>query len=154
MSNSPVVNKTYYIEGSVDIGPTSGGSNKAVSVIATGDINVHGNAKLTPANSDKVQFVANGDLEIVNGADLDDPTLIDGQILVRGQFEGGGNMEFQGRVIVQDVHGLGNLVADGGNKIHGSVKFTYTGGIEAIGTPFLNPGATTYTYDVYGWMEQ
>jgi hypothetical protein len=145
---------TYYVEGDVDIGPTSGSSNNAVSVISTGSINVHGNAKLTPANTAKVQFVANGDIEIVNGADLDDLTVADGQILVRGQFEAGGNMEFQGRVLVQDVQGVGNLVDNGGNRIHGSVKFTYTGSLEDISTTIEIPGSTTYTNNVSGWMEQ
>ncbi len=147
---------TYYVEGNVDIGPTSGSANRAVSVISTGSINVHGNAKLTPENSAKIQFVADGDVEIVNGADLDDPTQVEGQIMVRGQFEAGGNMEFQGRVMVQDVAGVGNLVADNTNRIHGSVKFTYNGTLGAISTTstVTTTGAPTYVNNVSGWMEQ
>jgi hypothetical protein len=145
---------TYYVEGDVDIGPTSGSGNNSVSVISTGSINVHGNAKLTPENDQKVQFVADGDIEIVNGADLDSPALVDGQILVRGQFEAGGNMEFQGRVLVQDVDGIGNLVDDGANRLHGSVRFTYTGTLGAISTTIPGSTTTTYVNNVSGWMEQ
>ncbi len=143
---------TYYIEGNVDVGPTSGSSNKAVSVIATGDINVHGNAKLTPENVQKLQFVCNGDLDMEGTIDLDDPTTVEGQILVRGQFDAGGNMEFQGRVMVQDVAGAGNLVTD--NRIHGGVVFTYNGTLGAISTTTVIPGTTTFVNNVTGWMEQ
>ena len=147
---------TYYVEGDVDIGPTSGNNNNAVSVIATGSINIHGNAKLTPENSERIQFVADGDVEIVNGADLDDPTTVEGQILVRGQFEAGGNMEFQGRVMVQDVQSVGNLVENGTNRIHGGVKFTYNGTLGAISstTTVTTNGPPTYVNNVSGWMEQ
>jgi hypothetical protein len=145
---------TYYVEGDVDIGPTSGSSNNSVSVISTGSINVHGNAKLTPENDQSIQFVADGDIEIVNGADLDSPALVDGQIMVRGQFEAGGNMEFQGRVMVQDVDGVGNLVDDGANRLHGSVRFTYTGTIDPIEVVIPGTMTTTYFNNVSGWMEQ
>ena len=156
-SGSTPTSATYYIEGNVDIGNTSGSANRAVSVIATGDINVQGgSAELTPENEQKIQFVSDGDIEIVNGADLDDPTMIEGQILARGQFEAGGNMEFQGRVMVQDVPGVGNLVADNANRIHGSVKFTYNGTLGAISTTTTTTttNAPTYVNNVSGWMEQ
>lgn len=152
---------TYYVEGNVDIGNTSGSDNRQVSVIATGDINVQGgSAELTPGlgndgTAHGIQFVADGDVEIVNGSDLDDPTSVEGKIFVRGQFEAGGNMEFQGRVMVQDVQGVGNLVADGGNRIHGSVRFTYNGTLGATFTEVQTvTGATTYVNNVSGWMEQ
>jgi predicted acyltransferase (DUF342 family) len=143
---------TYYIEGNVDIGPTSGGSNRSVSVIATGDINVHGNAKLTPENNDRIQFICNGDLDMEGTLDLDDPTTVEGQIMVRGQFDAGGNMEFQGRVMVQDVRWRGNLVDE--NTIHGGVVFTYNGTLGAISTTTVIPGSTTYVNNVTGWVEQ
>ena len=148
---------TYYVEGNVSIGNTSGSANKAVSVISTGDIVVQGgNAKLTPENPQKIQFVADGDVHIVNGSDLDDATTVEGQILVHGQFEAGGNMEFQGRVMVQDVQGVGSAVANGANRIHGSVKFTYNGTLGAISTTTVTTttGATTYVNNISGWMEQ
>lgn len=145
---------TYYVEGDVDIGGTSGSSNNPVSVISTGSINVHGNPKLTPENEQAIQFVADGDIEIVNTADLSSPAMVDGQILVRGQFEAGGNMEFQGRVMVQDVDGVGNLVADGANKIHGSVTFTYAGSIDPIVVEIPGMTVISYVNNVSGWMEQ
>lgn len=158
-NSSNPVEATYYVEGNVDINNTSGTTNRALSVIATGDINVQGgSAELTPASTaNGIQFVSNGDVEIVNGADLDAAsTIIEGQILVRGQFEAGGNMEFQGRVMVQDVDGIGNLVADGTNRIHGSVRFTYNGSLGAISTTvtIVTTGPTTYVNNVSGWMEQ
>jgi cytoskeletal protein CcmA (bactofilin family) len=145
---------TYYVEGNVDIGPTNGNSNRAISVIATGDINVHGSAELTPENAQKIQFVCNGDLNIQGAVDLNDPTTVEGQIMVRGQFDAGGNMEFQGRVLVQDVANVGNLVT--ANAIHGGVHFTYNGTLGAISTTNITTvtGAPTYVNNVSGWMEQ
>ena len=147
---------TYYAEGNVDIGNTSGSDNRLVSVIATGDINVQGgSAELTPAGNHGIQFVAGGDVKIVNGASLDAPGNVEGKILVRGQFEAGGNMTFQGRVMIQDVQGVGNLVANGGNRIHGSVQFTYNGTIaETFTEVAVVSGPTTYVNNVSGWMEQ
>jgi hypothetical protein len=65
-------------------------------------------------------------------------------------------MEFQGRVMVQDVQGVGNLVANGGNRIHGSVRFTYNGSLGAISTTTTTTTSapTTYVNNVSGWMEQ
>jgi hypothetical protein len=65
-------------------------------------------------------------------------------------------MEFQGRVMVQDVAGVGNLVADNANRIHGSVKFTYNGTLGAISTTTTTTttNAPTYVNNVSGWMEQ
>jgi len=147
---------TYYVEGHVDIGNTTGSDNRNVSVIATGDINVQGgSAELTPAGTHGIQFVTDGDVKIVNGASLDAPGNVEGKILARGQFEAGGNMTFQGRVMVQDVQGVGNLVANGGNRIHGNVTFTYNGTLGATFTEVQTvSGPTTYVNNVSGWMEQ
>lgn len=157
-SGSDPTPATYFVDGNVVIANTSGSTNRAVSVLATGDIAVMGgSAELTPAASaGNIQFVSNGDVTVVNGANLDaDSTLIEGQIMVRGQFEAGGNMSFQGRVVVQDVAGLGHLVGDGLSRIHGSVRFTYNG---SLGSPFTSPvtttSAPTYVNNVSGWMEQ
>jgi hypothetical protein len=160
-SGSTPTEATYYVEGDVSIGNTSGSTNRAVSVIATGSINVQGgSSELRPAvgrdgTAHGIQFVSDGDVEIVNGSDLDDPTNVEGKIFVRGQFEAGGNMEFQGRVMVQDVANAGNLVANGANRIHGSVRFTYNGTLGATFTEVaIVSGATTYVNNVSGWMEQ
>jgi hypothetical protein len=153
--NNPT-SATYYVEGNVDIGPTQGSSNRAVSVIATGNINVSSSsAKLQPENSERIQFVCDGDLEI-NASDLTQTASIEGQIMVRGQFDAGGSMEFQGRVLVQDVSGAGSLIGDGLNRIHGSVNFAYNGTLGAITTIITTstPAPTTYVNNVSGWMEQ
>lgn len=149
---------TYFVEGNVTVGPTSGSSNRAVSIIATGNIDVNSNqAKLTPATTaNNIQFVTDGDLTI-NASDLDlDSSALEGQILVRGQMDAGGNMEFQGRVIVQDTPGAGSLVANGASRIHGSVRFTYNGSLGDLSTTTMvtTPGPTTYVNNVSGWMEQ
>lgn len=158
-SGSDPTPATYYVEGNAIIANTSGSTNRAVSVIATGDINVQGgSAELTPAaTANNIQFVANGDVSVGGNADLDaSSTLIEGQIMVRGQFEAGGNMSFQGRVMVQDVQGAGNLVANGGNRIYGSVSFNYNGSLGAISTTttVTTNNAPTYVNNVSGWMEQ
>ena len=147
---------TYYVEGNVNVAGTTGSSNRVMSVIATGNIDITGNAKLTPENTERIQFVTDGDLRMVGSVDLDDPTTVEGQILVRGQFEGGGNMEFQGRVMAQDVAGAGSMIANGGSRIHGSVTFTYNGTLGAISSTSTSttPGPTTYVNNVSGWMEQ
>ena len=48
-----------------------------------------------------------------------------------------------------------NLVANGGNRIHGSVQFTYNGTLGATFTEVaVVSGPTTYVNNVSGWMEQ
>ena len=153
-TNGTPSSATYYVEGNVDIGPTSGSANRAVSVIATGNINIHGSAELTPENSQKIQFVSDGDIEINGAVDLDDPTVVEGQILVKGQFFAHGNMEFQGRVMVQDAPGVGSLVTN--NVISGAVNFTYNGTLGAISTTTTTTTTAppTYVNNISGWVEQ
>jgi hypothetical protein len=155
-SGSTPTSATYYAEGNVQVGSTSGNSNRAVSVIATGNIDVASGAKLTPENTQKVQFITNGDFTMTGNIDLDDATAIEGQILVRGQFEVGGNTEFQGRVVIQDVAGAGTTVGNGMSRIHGSVMFTYNGTLGAVSTTttVVTNGPPTYVNNVSGWMEQ
>jgi len=144
-----------YAEGNVDIGTTSGSTVRNVSVFATGDISVHGNAKLGPNTAaNGMQFVTDGDLMIDNGSDLDPPSFTDGQIMVRGQADLGGSMEFQGRVLVQDVAGAGSLVTS--NVIHGTIHLSYAGTLTAITTitTITTSSPTTYVNNVSGWMEQ
>ena len=154
-SGSIPTSATYYAEGNVRMNSTTGSSYRAVSVIATGNIDVQPNSKLTPENSEKIQFVCDGDLTI-NASDLDETANIDGQILVRGQMDAGGSMEFQGRILIQDVAGAGTSVANGASRIHGSVNFVYNGSLGAIQTTTTTTttGATTYVNNVLGWMEQ
>jgi cytoskeletal protein CcmA (bactofilin family) len=151
---------TYYVEGDVTISgsPNGGGTgnnatNLALSIISTGSINITGTPKFTPENSAKIQFVTDKDLTIGGNTDLDDPTIVEGQILVREQVAINGNPEFQGRVIVQNVTSTGGLTT---NSISGNPTITYNGTLGAIETTNTNTitGATTYVNNVSGWMEQ
>lgn len=161
---------TLYVEGAVAISgnpPSGGGSlNVALSIIAEGSINITGRPKFTPENDARIQFVTNGDLLIGGNADLDDPTQVEGQIMVREQLDVGGNPEFQGRVVIQNVDGDTNVYdattnPNGrrgaslitSNTIHGNMTVTYNGTLGAIETTTTTTGATTYTNNVSGWME-
>ncbi len=57
-----------------------------MSVIATGSIRITGSPKLKPENSDKFQFITDGDFTMAGAVDIDDPTQVEGQILVREQI--------------------------------------------------------------------
>lgn len=155
-SGSTPTSATYFAEGNVRVNGTTGSSHRAVSVIATGNIDVQANAKLSPENSEKIQFVCDGDFQMNGNVMIDDATAVEGQIMVRGQFEAGGSLEFQGRVMVQDAVGAGTTVGDGLNKINGAVRFTYNGTLGAMSTTTTSTVAapTTYVNNVSGWMEQ
>lgn len=153
-SSKEPLEATYYIDANVDIGPTQGSDHRAVSVIATGSINVHGNAKMVPhTNAELKQFVTDGDLKMDNGSDFaSESSSVEGYILVRGQFDGGGNIEFRGRVVVRNETNSSTLVTS--NRIHGSVTFTYDGTLPQISTTVVVTGTPTRTYNVVGWLEQ
>lgn len=142
---------TFYVEGSVTIsgspkGP--GGTNIAMSVIATGSIRITGSPKLKPANADKFQFITDGDFIMAGAVDLDDPTQVEGQILVREQLHISGNPEFQGRILVGDADDAINDVTT--SAIPGNPTFTYNGTLDALPS---GAGPTTYTNNFNGWIE-
>jgi hypothetical protein len=147
---------TYYAEGKVDItGSPKGasGSNLAVSIIATGSISIHGKPKFTPENTEKIQFVTDGDLLIGGSLDADaDIANVEGQIMVREQFEVGGNLNFQGRVVVQNVTSVDSGVTQ--NRVHGGPTITYDGTLDPIYTPVPPTMVTTYVNNISGWIEQ
>jgi hypothetical protein len=142
---------TFYVEGKVSIsgspkGP--GNTNIAMSVIATGTIEISGSPKFTPENVAKYQFITDGDFKMTGAVDVNDPTEVEGQILVREQIHIAGNPEFQGRVIVEDA---ANVFSDvDTSAIPGNPHFTYNGTLGALTAP---PGAPTYTNNVTGWIE-
>jgi cytoskeletal protein CcmA (bactofilin family) len=143
---------TFFVEGAVSIsgspkGP--GSTNIAMSVIATGSITITGSPKLQPDNVDKFQFITDGDFVMAGAVDLDDPTEVEGQILVREQIHISGNPEFQGRILVGDAADVFDDVTT--SAIPGNPTFTYNGTLGAFTSP---GGPTTYTNNVTGWIEQ
>ena len=143
---------TLYVEGKVRIsGSPSGMGNQAIqlSIIATGSIEITGSPRLTPENDQKFQFITDGDFKMAGNVDIDDPTQVEGQILVREQIHISGNPEFQGRIMIQDADDVFDDVTS--NAIPGSPTFTYNGSLDDLDPV---PGPTTYTNNVTGWIEQ
>lgn len=143
---------TFYVETAVDIsgspkGP--GNTNIAMSIIATGSITISGAPKFTPENIDKYQFITDGDFKMTGNVDVNDPTEVEGQILVREQIHIAGNPEFQGRIMVEDAEDSHSEVS-GMSTIPGNPTFTYNGTLGALNSP---GGPTTYTNNVTGWVE-
>lgn len=152
---------TFYIEGDAQVSgnPNGGGSGKtatnlALSIIATGSIRISGNPKFTPENDQRIQFVTDKDLTISGNVDLDDTTMVEGQVMVREQIKLSGNPEFQGRVIVQNVTSTSADVIE--NEVSGNPTMTYNGTLGTISTTttITTTGPPTYVNNVSGWMEQ
>ncbi len=151
---------TYFVEGAVHVSgnPNGGGNGKnatnlALSIISTGSITISGTPKFTPENGSKIQFVTDKDLIMSGNVDLDDPTTVEGQIMVREQMSISGNPEFQGRVIIQNVT---STVGISTNTISGNPTITYNGTLGSLETVVPGPSVTTITYvnNISGWMEQ
>jgi hypothetical protein len=160
---------TYYVEGNVEIH----GTGKApgfteVSLIAEGSIKVNGNGRFKPDNASKIQFVTNGDFEMLGTADANDTTDTDGQIMVREQMKISGNAKFQGRIMVENRDSATNVYDPmdtttwnnrrgtstlSANDALGNFTVTYNGSLGGI-TATLPGGPTTYTNIISGWMEQ
>lgn len=145
---------TLYVEGHVLISGSPGkkGSEVALSVISEGTISITGTPKLKPENGDKIQFVCNGDLIIAGNTDIDDPTNVDGQIMVREQIFIPGNPEFQGRIMVANEESQFDHVTV--NSIPGNPTITYNGTLGDIVTEIVTAASTSYVNNVRGWMEQ
>jgi hypothetical protein len=151
---------TFYIQGPVKFSATAGPATfKAVTVIATGSIEVDGRNFLKPstfeqdsANGGKfIQFVTDGDLKITGNSTLDDATAVEGQSLVREQLHMFGTPILQGRILVQDVPSVSNLVTT--NYVGGTPTITYNGSLGPIVTDAPIYGPITYTNNVSGWLE-
>jgi cytoskeletal protein CcmA (bactofilin family) len=161
---------TYYVEGNVTMKGTGNSPVTALSVIAEGSIELTGNGKFKPENGAGIQFVTNGDFSILGTVDADDTTDFDGQIMVREQLKFQGNAEFQGRVMVENRDGATNGCPVGGpytngcrrgssiltdNEVSGNMTLTYNGHLGDIVTTIVIPaGASTYTNNISGWLEQ
>ena len=104
-----------------------------------GDIDIQGNATLTPdiqAGFDNL-FVTNGDLEI--SGSFATPLIIEGVVMVRGQLDISGSPSIAGQVLVQNITGAGTLTDV--NEISGNPTITYNG------------IAGNDTFDIAGWRE-
>ncbi len=143
---------TYYVEGQVTIAASSGALvSKALSVIATGSIDVQGRSLIRPENDAYIQFVTNGDLSIQGNSSIDDNSIVEGQSLVREQFSMSGTAELAGRIVVKNATSVSTLVT--ANLISGTPTITYTGSLGPIPTTTTTFGAVTYVNNVSGWME-
>ncbi len=160
---------TYYVQTDVSVHGTGKSAGfTQLSIIAEGSIKITGNGKFKPENGAGIQFVTNGDFELGGTADADDPIDMDGQIMVREQVKIYGNSEFQGRVMVEDRDSATNAydavtnpngrrgsstLTD--NTLNGNMTVTYNGGLGDIVTTIEIPGgASTYTNNISGWIEQ
>jgi hypothetical protein len=135
--NAAPIDGTYYVRGSARL---AGSPTATMSIIAEGDIDIQGNATLTPdtqlPNFEHL-FVTDGDLEI--SGSFATTILLEGVILVRGQLDISGSPTIAGQILVQDVAGAGTLTDV--NEISGNPTITYNG-IAGSGT-----------FDIGGWRE-
>jgi hypothetical protein len=159
---------TYYVEGSAEIHGTGKATGfTEVSIIAEGSIKISGNGRFKPDNASKIQFVTNGDFEMLGTADANDTTDTDGQILVREQMKTSGNAKFQGRIMVEDRDGATNVYDPldsttwnnrrgastlTSNDAQGNFTLTYNGSLGGI-TVTSPGGPPTYQNIISGWME-
>ena len=177
-SGSMPTTATYYVQGSVTMHGTGASATTKLSLIAEGNITLTGNGKFKPENDSGIQFVTNGDFTLSGNVDADDSGVdMDGQIMVREQFDIRGNSKFQGRVMVENRDSASNaydattnpngrrgnsLLAS--NEIAGNMRVTYNGGLcneEDLeeGGCFIStipgePVDPTYTNNISGWIEQ
>lgn len=164
MPTSGLTKSTYYVEGNAEVHGTGKSTLTQISIIAEGSLKISGNGKFKPGNDSKIQFVTNGDFEMLGNADADDPTDLDGQIMVREQMKIQGNSEFQGRVVVENRTSASNSCAFAlvagcnrgtssltSNDATGSMVITYNGSLDGIDVAEMPP---TYTNFITGWMEQ
>ena len=158
---------TYYVEGPVSIHGTGSAGLTALSVIAEGNISITGNGKFKPENDSKIQFVTNGDFK--SNADANDPTDVDGQIMVREQLNLIGGFEFQGRIVVKNKDGASNAYdattnphgrrgsdMETANEVNGNISIQYNGRLGDIVTTIVTNVSLppTYTNNISGWIEQ
>jgi hypothetical protein len=122
-----------------------------MTLIATGTIDISGNPKLSPDNTNNpeaIQFVTDGDLKISGTGNLNTTTSVEGQIFVKEQIQMSGNPAFTGRIIVQDEPSVFDDVLT--NSIGGTPTVTYDGTLPG----YVIPPTVEFTYNVGGWVEQ
>ncbi len=140
LNGSTVPAGTYYVEGNATIAgsPGSKASPAVLSIVAEGSISITGSPKLAP-HTTELLFVTDQDLKILGAIDLiGESVVVEGQMLVRGQADIGGNAALDGQLIINDEP-VGSLVTS--NSIHGNASITYSGGLG------------TGTYTVTSWRD-
>jgi Tfp pilus assembly protein PilX/predicted acyltransferase (DUF342 family) len=140
LNSSTVPAGTYYVEGNATISgsPGSKDSPAVLSIVAEGSISITGSPKLAP-HTTELLFVTDQDLKILGSIDLiGESVAVEGQMLVRGQADIGGNASLDGQLIINDEP-VGSLVTS--NSIHGNATITYNG---TLGTG---------TYTVSSWRD-
>jgi hypothetical protein len=140
LNSSTVPAGTYYVQGSATISgsPGSAKAPAVLSIVAEGSISITGSPKLVP-DTTELLFVTDEDLKILGTIDLiGESVSVEGQMLVRGQVDIGGNASLDGQLIVNDEP-VGDLVDS--NSLHGNASITYSGGLG------------TGTYTVTSWRD-
>ena len=140
LNGSTVPQGTYYVEGNATISGSPGTAKTPaiLSIVAEGSISITGSPKLAP-DTTELLFVTDQDLKILGTIDLIGESVnVEGQMLVRGQVDIGGNATLDGQLIVNDEP-VGSLVTS--NSLHGNASITYSG---TLGTG---------TYTVSSWRD-
>lgn len=148
LNSSTVTAGTYYVQANPADGsgghatisgsPGSKAAPAMLSLVAEGSIDISGSPKLVP-DTPELLFVTNQDLKIAGTFDLIGESIdVQGQMLVKGQIDIGGNATLDGQLIVEDEP-VGSLVAS--NHIHGNASITSSGGLG------------TGTYSVSSWRD-
>jgi len=145
ISGNSAASGTYYVEGNAKVsgnpnGPLAGNNDPlALSIIATGSIEVSGNPTFTPQNSALYQFITDGDLKLGGNVDID-PTTVEGQSLVRNQLQISGNPDIRGRIIVKNLPTVSpatdHVVT---SVISGNPEVTYNGSFPGLSPPAPHP---------------
>lgn len=152
-NNAPV--GTFYATGDVSVSGNRGSNGNPLmfSVIATGSITVTGNSTIKPQNAAALQFVTNKDLVLAGNLDADYST-VEGQSLVQEQLTISGNPDLRGQIIVKNgTNSAGSPSSS--NTISGNPGFIYDGGFAGIvSAGIIPPAVTTFTNNVFGWIEQ
>lgn len=140
LNSSTVPSGTYYVQGHATVSGSPGTvkSPAVMSIVAEGSISITGSPKLKPETTELL-FVTDQDLKILGTIDLvGESVTVEGQMLVQGQVDIGGNAALDGQLIVNNED-VGDLVTT--NQIHGNASITYSG---TLGTG---------TYYVSSWRD-
>jgi hypothetical protein len=119
--------------------PGTAANPLALSIIATGSIEISGNPYLKPSSPDKIMFLAGGDLKISGNPEVG-ALNYEGLLYATNQCQISGNPAVQGQVVCKNkatVSGTMNIVDQ--NQINGDPKITYNcGGFRLTKLRFLS----------------